>query len=84
MSTVFIIVRVRIWSTLAERAQRVDCIHRMYGQGWVLQLILRGQEGEAEKSDGANDQIAFGRKIILLTLHNHGIEEQRTTGSQNS
>ena len=73
MSTVFIIVRVRT-ETLAEHAKGLIAFTGCM-QGWVLQLILHGQEGEAEKAMGQMIEI-FGKENYFVELHNHGIEEQ--------
>jgi len=60
--------------TLAEHAKGLigftGCM-----QGWVPQLILRGQEQEAEKALGQMIEI-FGKENYFVELHNHGIEEQ--------
>jgi len=44
-------------------------------QGWIPQLILRGQEEEAEQALGQMIDI-FGKENYFVELHNHGIEEQ--------
>jgi len=44
-------------------------------QGWIPQLILRGEAGEAEKAMGQMIDI-FGKENYFVELHNHGIEEQ--------
>ena len=44
-------------------------------QGWIPQLILRGQEEEAEQALGQMVDI-FGKENYFVELHNHGIEEQ--------
>jgi DNA polymerase-3 subunit alpha len=44
-------------------------------QGWIPQLILRGEEEEAEKAMGQMIDI-FGKENYFVELHNHGIEEQ--------
>lgn len=60
--------------TLAEHAKGLigftGCM-----QGWVPQLILRGQEQEAEEALGQMIEI-FGKENYFVELHNHGIEEQ--------
>ena len=40
------------------------------------QLILRGQEQEAEKALGQMIEIFRGKENYFVELHNHGIEEQ--------
>ena len=44
-------------------------------QGWIPQLILRGQEEGAEQALGQMIDI-FGKENYFVELHNHGIEEQ--------
>ena len=44
-------------------------------QGWIPQLILRGEEKEAENAMGQMIEI-FGKENYFVELHNHGIEEQ--------
>jgi len=44
-------------------------------QGWIPQLILRGQEEEAEQALCQMIDI-FGKENYFVELHNHGIEEQ--------
>jgi len=60
--------------TLAEHAEGLigftGCM-----QGWIPQLILRGQEEEAEKAMGQMVDL-FGKENYFVELHNHGIEEQ--------
>lgn len=60
--------------TLAEHANGLigftGCM-----QGWIPQLILRGEEEEAERAMGQMIDI-FGKENYFVELHNHGIEEQ--------
>jgi len=60
--------------TLAEHAKGMigftGCM-----QGWVPQLILRGEEEEAERALTQMVDI-FGKENYFVELHNHGIEEQ--------
>ncbi len=60
--------------TLAEHADGLigftGCM-----QGWIPQLILRGQEEEAERAMGQMVDL-FGKENYFVELHNHGIEEQ--------
>ena len=44
-------------------------------QGWIPQLLIRGEEEEAEKAMGQMVEI-FGKENYFVELHNHGIEEQ--------
>ena len=44
-------------------------------QGWIPQLLLRGEEQEADKAMGQMVEI-FGKENYFVELHNHGIEEQ--------
>ena len=60
--------------TLAEHAKGLIAFTGCM-QGWVPQLILHGQEGEAEKAMGQMIDI-FGKENYFVELHNHGIEEQ--------
>ncbi|MEK9772422.1 MAG: DNA polymerase III subunit alpha [Opitutae bacterium] len=60
--------------TLAEHAEGLigftGCM-----QGWIPQLILRGQYDEAESAMGKMVDL-FGKENYFVELHNHGIEEQ--------
>ncbi|MEL0005233.1 MAG: DNA polymerase III subunit alpha, partial [Opitutales bacterium] len=44
-------------------------------QGWIPQLLLRGEEEEAERALGQMVDM-FGKENYFVELHNHGIEEQ--------
>ncbi len=44
-------------------------------QGWIPQLLLRGQADDAENAMGQMVDI-FGKENYFVELHNHGIEEQ--------